>query len=166
MATYAVRPPVVVKTHQGTGDTVAYLPPGSGVTVKKGDLVYRTSGGTLGVCGADPAAILGVALMGNDDRIMANFGELTDDIEVELIYPDSIVEMTLAGTYAETDKGTAYGIAIDTATGYAVIDKTDTTNTRVVVLEPANDMGRKYAPGDTNIRVRARFLNTYLQTTG
>jgi len=158
-------PSVYTKIVEGRGLLTYLAPDGTGFNA--GALVYQ-NGGVASECGADPTLILGVARIGSADRWLATYGAgklASQKIPIEVIYDDTIVEMSLKGTFAATDIGTSYGLVKDATTGAWCVDKTDTTNTRVTVIATADTPKIKYAVGDVNPRVLVKFISTYLQAS-
>lgn len=166
MATYPLRPPTIYKAVNGAWGYLAYLPPDN-TGFNAGALVYQ-NGSQASECGADPSNILGIAEIGSGDRWIATYGDgktMSQKVPINIIYEDTIVEMSLSGTLASTDIGASYGIVKDTDTGIWCVDKSDTTNTRVVILGLPDTSKTKFAVGDTNPRVLVKFISTYLQAS-
>ena len=115
-------------------------------TFKKGAVLGLASG-LLSELGADPTNILGVALA-DGQNVTTNPRN-----EVALAKPGALFIANLSGASvtAQTDLGTKYGL-VKVGTNWHV-DKTDTTNTRVVVRSVDVD-----AIGDINGRVVFEFL--------
>lgn len=77
----------------------------------------------------------------------------TGVVNVFRLHDQVTVEMNLTGTYAQTDIGTDYGLAEDGTTGHMTVDRTDTSATRVRVMQRV-----KGEVGDDNVRVLVRVL--------
>jgi len=166
MATYPVSPPSIYKAVNGAMGYLAYLPPDNN-GFNAGALVYQ-NGSQASECGTNPTAILGIAGIGSNDRWVATYGkgaEFSLTVPINIIYDDTIVEMTLLGTLASTDIGASFGLTKDTNTGYWCVNKNDTTNTRVMVIGLPDTYQTKFAVGDTNPRVLVKFLANYLQAS-
>jgi len=140
-----------MRTLTGTPALTQTFPEAASQTFKAGDLVYRNNG-YVTVCGADPALILGVAL--EDAHNASNDGDY--DIQVLIIngWTEFIMQVyhsNAANNKIEaSDLGKKYGIAVSSNQWY--VDKTDTSNTRVIIhdfLDPV---------GTVNGRVGVIFL--------
>jgi hypothetical protein len=110
-------------------------------TFLPGDFVYSASG-YIKICGSDPAVILGVA------RTKANAGvsdglykcEITPAIE-SVLFMMSVYHSTAGNNLIElTDLYAEYGIAKNAA-GKWVVDKTDTSATRVKIIKFVDPIG-------------------------
>lgn len=125
------------------------FPEADSQTFKQGALVTLASG-KLAECGADPAAILGLAVADGQNVVgAANVG-------VELITPDSLVIMSVKGTddaneTAAADVGASFGVVKD-ASGHWCVDKDDTTAKRVTVVRLVD------AAGTANGQVEVTFV--------
>ncbi|MDR7534551.1 MAG: hypothetical protein QN162_14615 [Armatimonadota bacterium] len=128
-------------------------PEASGATFKRGELVQLSSGRVADLLGTDPAAnsILGIAT--HDAS-----GTADSDVVVFVPSPDSLFVANLGGTSvtAATDRGAEYGLVEEA--NQVHVDKTDTTTTRVVVV----DLDRRDPVGDTNGRVIFKFMASAL----
>lgn len=130
-------------------------------TFKYGDLVYLNSGGSGGpltVCGADPSAILGIA-MANATNVTTGNAEipvmvLTNGIEVAMnVYHATPASATFT---APAGLSTAYEI-VQTSAGIWCIDIAATSSTRVHVHEYLDN------PGDIYMRCWVQFMAATLQ---
>jgi hypothetical protein len=119
---------------------VLSFPEAASQSFVKGDLVYLASG-YLTLCGADPTAILGIAL---EDAHNGSAGAY--QIMVSLITAQTIVFMSVYHSTAANDKieavdmGTLYEIDKPVA-GTWRVDKTATTATRVRIIQFVDDVG-------------------------
>jgi len=140
-----------MRTLTGTPALVQTYPEAASQTFKAGDLVYR-NGGYVTVCGANPSLVLGVAL--EDAHNDAQAG--THEIQVLIINGWTEFVMQVYHSTSDNNKieasdlGKKYGIAVINNLWY--VNKTDTTNTRVIIhdfLDPV---------GTVNGRVGVVFL--------
>lgn len=102
----------------------------SGETFSAGDLVYYDTSGVR-LCGADPALILGIAMTGSAD---ASALLPSAQIPVAILTPDIVCIMSSATTPALANLFTAYGL-VRTSAGLWRIDTSDTSNTRISVVD-------------------------------
>lgn len=121
---------------------------GASQTFKAGAILTLASG-LLVEAGADPTAILGMAVADGANNA------LNKEVGVELLTPDARVEMNVKGTAgannsALTDVGLSYGIVKD-ASGHWVVDKDETTNKRVTIVRLVDPAG------EANGRVHVTF---------
>ena len=104
------------------------------------ELVYvDVTTGKLLVCGADPSLIAGVALASAAFGLGTQWpGNIIDSdyIGVALLRSDTKVFMSSTTTPVVTNIGVAYGIAA--VSGVWQVDTSDTSNTRVVVVDIFN----------------------------
>lgn len=100
-------------------------PLATGASFLEGALVVAAAG-EVDECGADPAAILGVAL--HD----AGADPDTAEVLVALATGESTFVMQGSSAPVAADEGVEYGVAKD-GDGIWIVDKTETVNTRVVV---------------------------------
>lgn len=131
------------------------FPEASGQTFKQGAPVVLNSSGYLQECADnDPALILGFAT--RDGQNTTNNGDKSQT--VELAHPGTLFIGNLDtsgsegnGTTAASDRGKMYGVKKSSVAGKWYVDKTETTNKRVVVwdfYDGAQD-GANSAIGDT-----------------
>jgi len=158
MAEFAIRP--ISPVYYNESDKYRSYPVASGEDFTKGAPVVMASG-EVSETGADPASILGFATAGVSD-----YSWQVDTIgyvhkRVPVAVADREFRGTLEGTFAAADVGTEYGLVED-ATGYWVIDKTDTTNTRVVITGVDDEA----EVGDTNVPVTFMVLDANRQVVG
>lgn len=126
----------------------------SGAAFSKGDLVTQDSStGYIDICGADETQILGIA-----QRTKA--GTTATEILVDVILPGDLVEIPFSTTTAQTGIGKSYGCVFTTTA--QTIDQTDTTNTRVNILE----FNPKDAVGTSGGRCWVTFIPKYLIAGG
>lgn len=117
----------------GFPEPLSPLPEAASQTFKWGDLVFM-SGGYVTICGADPAAIAGIAKQDGRNAAAGAY-----DCDVLLITADTLIRMqvhhtTPANAVIEAaDLFKDYGIAVSGNIWY--VDKTDTSNTRVRIIE-------------------------------
>ena len=128
-------------------------PEAAAQSFKRGELVQLSSGKVAALAGTDPAAnsILGIA--------MHDASGVTDaDVVVFVPSPDSLIVGNVGGTSvtAAADRGAEYGLV--EANDIVSVDKTDTTNTRVIVV----DLDRRDPVGDVNGRVIFKFMASAL----
>lgn len=129
---------------------LAYFPEAAGQSFKVGQLVGIAAG--QAVAGAtDPTAgtLLGLAAEAATGVTGNMVGIWMADQNAEFI-----AHLQDTGAIAAADLGTLYGVVVDAAKGNILrVDKSDTTNTRVVVTRLVD------AVGDVNGRVEFRFLS-------
>lgn len=118
-------------------------------TFENGDIVAVVSG--LVEDYANDDTLLAVAGADATQTEAPSGSPNADLVDLYLLGNTVIMEANLVGTFAQSDIGTDYGLVL--TSGVVTIDKSDTTNTRVKVLELLEG-----AVGDTNVRVAARFL--------
>jgi len=124
-------------------------PEAASATFKRGELVTLSSGKVAALSGTDPTAetILGIAV--------ADASGVTDaDAVIFVPTPDSLFvgNLGVSQVTAATDRGALYGLV--EASDLVHVDQSDTTNTRVVVV----DLDRRDKVGDTNGRVIFKFM--------
>lgn len=145
----------IVKMVHSQEPIVLTFPEAASQTFKIDEMVYL-SGGKVTGCVADPAIIFGLAL---DDAS----GTADTLIRVVPITADTVLIANLSGTSvtAQTDIGQRYGLTV--ASNKWHVDKTDTTNTRVLVI----GLDTRDAVGDIAGRVHAVVLqgNRQIDTT-
>lgn len=121
---------------------------------KANDLIIVASGladdfaagaSAVGLCVAGEAAVQAEAPSGSP-----NAGVVT----VLLLHDQVHAEMNLVGTFAQADIGDEFGLSNATY-GVPYVLKSDTTNVCVRVIGLVDG-----AVGDSNVRVRVRFLST------
>lgn len=158
MAEFAIRP--ITPVHFNESNEYLSYPVATGEDFTKGAPVVM-SGGEVSEGGADPASILGFATAGVADYSWQEdtFGYVSKRVPVAL--SDMEFRGTLEGTFAAADVGTEYGLVED-ASGFWVVDKTDTTNTRVVITGVDDEA----EVGDTNVPVTFRVLDANRQVIG
>jgi hypothetical protein len=162
MATYSMQPAKVARRPVEQQE-LSYYPVASGASFAEGAFVVLGSDGTISECGANPAAILGLASAPSTKQLSSPFFVPDKVSPVEIIREGTILEMTMSGSWAGNEIGSVYGIAKDATTGYWYVNRSDTTNTRVRVIKLVEDIRTKYAVGDTNVRVYAEVLPAYRQ---
>ena len=122
----------------------------AGQTFIAGALVYLTSG-AVSECGADPAAILGIALCSAANKTLyAN-----SEIPVACLTPEVLCVMSSSTTPTASHPGVVYGIVKST---YWKVDTSDTTNERIAVVD--------FSPHTGNAGQEwfiVKFLGDYLQ---
>lgn len=111
-----------------------YTPDGS-ATFTANELVYfDTSTQTMKVCGADPSLIAGLAVGGGSSTTTgAQLFSEQAKISVYRLQSDTVVSMSSSTTPAVTHIGVLYGIAA--TSGVWQVDTSDTSNTRVIVVD-------------------------------
>ena len=124
-------------------------PEAASATFKRGELVTLSSGLVAALSGTDPTAetILGIA--------MADASGVTNaDAVIFVPTPDSLFvgNLGVSQVTAAPDRGALYGLV--EASDLVHVDQSDTTNTRVVVV----DLDRRDKVGDTNGRVIFKFM--------
>lgn len=115
---------------------VYHYPVTAGQTFITGALVFLTSG-AVSECGSDPSSILGIALAPASVGL-ASAGSIYGgtNIPVFVLSPEDILFMASATTPVfATHATTAYGVE---KTTYWRVDTSDTSNTRVVVVDVSN----------------------------
>ena len=111
--------------------TIRRYPLAAAQTFLEGALVVLANG-EVSECGADPAAILGVAL--HD----AGADPDTDEILVALATPEATFVMQGSSAPVAADEGDEYGVVKD-GDGIWTVDKTETVNTRLTVEKVYTD---------------------------
>ena len=126
--------PWVARTNAGMHPTTRQYPLATGESPKAGDFVHlNASQAVVQTTAADPTPILGISeenVTGGVSPIMK--GQLL----VTIFTNDVILAMEGARAPLLTDIGKSYGIARDAA-GVWTVDHTDTTATRVLVVDVA-----------------------------
>lgn len=139
MATLSVSSGNYVKPYRMTDNKIlTSAPEGASQTFPLGGLVKFSS--TAGheneiiTCGSDPASVVGVAAG-------AASGTQGTEISYWIPTPDAefIANVVDGQTTDYTDVGVAYGVALDNTYNIWRVDKTDTTNTVVVVTALVKD---------------------------
>ncbi len=150
---------ILAETQDGAVPRIVERALAAAQTFNRGALVLADASGNIAECGADPAAILGVAEngAGTDTNI---FNPLRSKA-----FPPGKMQVTLArnqifsakyvGTLPAADGG-VYGVVRDTDADWKV-DFTDTTATRVKLV------GRMTTSPENQNRVKVRFIDTNLQ---
>ncbi len=146
-----------VTRSDGSHPQIKFYQEANSQTFVAGDLVYRSSG-LLTVCGADPAAILGIALAPatnvTSSHTMIPVLVLDTDTEVVMnVYHSTASSATFANN---SGHGGEYGIA-QNAAGKWCVDLEDTSNTRVKVNSYVDDKG------DIYMKVKVKFMPASLQ---
>ena len=131
---------------------VLYFPEAASQSFKNGEFVYLVSG-KLTVFPSDGVAIAGMALQ--------DASTVTDTaIAIQVARPGVVFEGNVSTSVtAITQVGTKYGIVRDGTNKWHHVDVSDTTNTRVVVV----DMSPKDDVGDTYGRIYFEVLDEYCQ---
>jgi hypothetical protein len=123
-----------------------------------GDLLVRSTN-QIALCGADPAAIVGVAekaASGVTDALCP-FAEN----QFDLVWEGNVLEAAAANhVIAAADIGAAYGVAREATLKQWYIDQSDTTalRVRILALAPGSELG------DTNARVLFKFIASTITT--
>jgi hypothetical protein len=128
---------------------LAYYPEAAGQSFKVGALV-GIAAGVVAAGVTDPVAgtIVGLAAEAATGVTGNQVGVWVADQNTEFI-----ANLQDTGAIAAADLGALYGLVVDAAKGNILrVDKSDTTNTRVVVTRLVD------AVGDINGRVEFRFL--------
>lgn len=168
MATLAMKGFVCVGTVSNGPPLMGAAPLLSGGVPSVEDLVFKDGNGKIDECGADPANIAGVMAHEYNETYSGTFdgaGDLlqstaSTDMHYFRAHEDNRFIASLGGkASARTDEGKLYGIVKD-GNGVWYIDGTDTTATRVRVLEIFNDDNYGLI-GDTNTRVLCQFASNY-----
>ena len=140
----------VVKTISGCPNPVWSRPEAVSQTFVDGDLVYMVSG-YLTVCGADPAAILGIAKEAGHNAAAGAYDDLVDAITEDTLVEMQVHHTTPANAVIEAaDLGKLYGIAVTSNKWY--VDKTEVAAPRVRIQAFVD------ALGTTNGRVLVTFI--------
>ena len=149
MATIAKQPIEIIDPKDGEFRS---YPEADSAAFKRGELVTLSSGKVAALSGTDPAAntILGLALSDGRNVVAPD----PADVVIFVPSPDSLFSGNLGVSQvtAATDRGTEYGLV--EAADLVHVDQSDTTNTRVVVV----DLDRRDKVGDTNGRVVFKFM--------
>ncbi len=146
-----------VARSDGSHPQIKFYQEANSQTFVVGDLVYRSSG-LLTVCGADPEAILGIALGAATNVTSSHtmIPVLVLDTETEVVMN---VYHGTAGSATFSDNsghGVAYGVA-KSAAGKWVVDLEDTGNTRVKIVDYVDPKG------DIYMKVKVKFMPASLQ---
>lgn len=160
MATIAKQRLEIITPEKGTFR--AYIEANSS-TFKRGELVTIDAAGFVAnLSGTDPAAatIAGIAL-----HDAANSATSQTDKTRAVIWlpePEALLvgNLGVSQTTAQTDIREVFGLV--EASDLVHVDQSDTTNTRVKII----DLDSRDAVGDTNGRVVFKFLATALQLSG
>lgn len=129
---------------------LAYYGEAAGQSFKLGALV-SVAAGLVAAGVTDPAAgvVIGLAAENATGVTGNQVGVWVADQNTEFI-----ANVQDTGVLAQADVGALYGVVVDAAKGNILrVDKSDTTNTRVVVTRLVD------AVGDVNGRVEFRFLS-------
>lgn len=111
-------------------ENVVHYTPDSGGSFDRGALVYfDTATQTVKKCGADPALIAGIALAPSNTANISEQGK----VPIYLLDQNTTVAMSSATTPANTHIGNNYGVV--ESGGVWKVDTSDTTNTRLVVVD-------------------------------
>ena len=112
----------------------------TGESIVKGSLVVKDANGELTLCGADPAAVYGVALeaAGSKPGYDAANSPLVvtgrvQEISVAKANANTVFSMRGSSDPAVSNEGKSYGVT--NSSGEWILDLTDTTNTIFAVLE-------------------------------
>lgn len=102
--------------------------PDAAQTFEFNDLVFRASDGEIEKCGADPAAILGIAKAAAADKFLwANDAAgLPGRVPVSVLTEDVDIGLCVTGTPVITDEGKDYGI-VENGDGNWSVDLSETT---------------------------------------
>jgi hypothetical protein len=120
------------------------------------------SSGYIDECGADPALVFGLARKAGQNGSSAGDNSAIFTLALPgILYVGNLATSATAGVTAQTDVGTAYGIAKETTDNTWYVDSGDTSNTRVMVWNLFLQDGE--ALGDTRGRVYFTFDPTYCQ---
>lgn len=152
MATITVRAPEWLRLEKLPSASVAKA---ASQTFKAGNLVIVSSGLVSDFAGGASAVNLCIADKSASEPEAPSGSPNQGQVEVLLLNDQFFAIMNLTGTFAQTDVGTNYGLT--TSGGHVVVNKSDTTNTRVRVLGLI-----KGAVGDTTVRVKVRFISNTL----
>lgn len=156
---YLSENPVVLNT----SSNVAAIQQTSGLveaatqSYKAGELVYKDGTNDVKVCGADPTKILGMAAADAS-------GTTGTAVKVNVIQEGDLVRMQVSGdgaarsTSADVEEYTLYGIVNISNVWH--VDVSDTTNTRVMVVQKAQDVAE-----NNQSYCYVRFIPEYLQFT-
>jgi len=125
--------------------TLLYFPEGSNQSFKKGEFVYLDSNGYLVVCPSDSAKIAGMALADAS-------GTQGTAIPIAVAEPGTrfvlnVYHSTAASAVTNKNQvGKKYGLYRDTSNYRHYVDLTDTSNTRLVVVDlyPGDNEGDQY----------------------
>jgi len=146
MATIDLRGCDVVGTISGNSPEIREYPEAASQDFKLGDFVYLVNG-KVTVCGADPSSILGIALKDatetEDSSIPVALANRDTLFEANIYY-DANGSDESNNALAAADIGKKYGI-VKSAAGKWYIDKTDTSNTRIIIRDKVDDIGDYYA---------------------
>lgn len=131
-------------------DSFAYVKKAGSQTFSANDLVQIASG--LVTDYANDADMLAVAAVDASETEAPSGSPNAALAPVWRLTPGVTAIMNMNGVFAQADLGVAYGLVLSGS--IPVVDQTDTTNTRVIAIELIEG-----AVGDTNVRVRVRFLD-------
>jgi hypothetical protein len=121
----------VARHHTGYENVERVPDATNGAAIITGSLVFvNVSDGELELCGADPAAILGIATGPYASRTLYPGNKLV----VHALTSEAIVFMCSATTPSATDLQVEYGVSKLASLNWSV-DTSDTTNKRVQVVD-------------------------------
>ena len=136
------------------GGTCLHGPEAATQTFLKGALLVF-SAGYIQECGADPAAILGVAAEDGHNDTTAGTSQIKYYPLTGNVFEANLAQAAANTTSATTDLGTKYGvIKRSTGTAHWVVDSAETSSTRCVILNWA----RSTVATDVNARVQIHFF--------
>lgn len=146
-----------VTRSDGSHPQIKFYQEANSQTFVAGDLVYRSSG-LLTVCGADPAAILGIALGAatnvTSGHTMIPVLVLDTDTEVVMnVYHSAAASATFSDN---SGHGAAYGV-VKNAAGKWCVDLEDAGNTRCKITEYVDPKS------DIYMKVKVQFHPANLQ---
>lgn len=113
----------------GSRPNVARYPLAASQTFNAGALVVLDASEDVTECGADPASILGVATVPAEHVIESGY--------IEVYVADNVTVFAMKGTSnpAKANINQSYGVVKDGTSNRWEVDLTDTTNTRVKVVD-------------------------------
>lgn len=117
------------------------------------------STGKVQETGTDPAAILGFAMADAADNSWENDAFNLVNPTATVALADIEFRGTFKGTFAAADVGSKFGLVEDGTSGFWVVDRSDTTNTRVIIT--GTDDG--VAVGDIDVPVTFVVLSANRQ---
>lgn len=151
MATISKRRIEVAKTVTGNSPWGHDLPEAASQTFKLGAILGVNSAGHITEAATDEVRIMGVAAEdGHNDSVAGN-----SRVKFWVADDETIFIANVSGTSVThlTDVGRSFGIVKEGNNWH--IDKTDTTNRRVIIV----DYDRRDTLGDTNGRLHFMFLS-------
>jgi hypothetical protein len=120
--------PAFIAHHQRDPLVVPYTVDAAATFVAGALVFLNTSDNEIEECGADPANILGIALMPASAKTLYD-----GKVLVAVLDPDMVIGMASATTPADSHLTDAYGVVKGTT--HWLVDTSETSNTRIHVIK-------------------------------